>query len=373
MYLNKVTIVCCLLLSPLFVTAAFEEPHLGRSLFKTGHQTWRLEDKTRSVDPYNNNAGSDTRVLVTEIWYPSDDVTGTLLGKNAPVTRSPGPFPLIIYSHGILSERMECAYLGRYLAERGVIVVSFTAPGTSLYDVGNLNYEDIYKLPGDVSFLIDEMLRRDNDENSPFYGKIDQSRIGAAGTSLGANVTLMTAFKSSLRDPRISLAVTFAGGVHEELEETMFDETEADIPLLLVHGNIDPIVPYEENALVLLGSAPGTTYLLTLIGGTHTGFAHAAKLFFMANNADQIGCWVLAKTGILQCDIPLPEGMKPQRQHDLCAIAVWSFISMYFSEGAEERDDAADFFLNDMPSKYGDEIELQSNREWKMLRRGGRP
>jgi predicted dienelactone hydrolase len=363
MYLNKLTIVCFLFLSPLFSTAAFEEPGLGTSPFKAGHQTWRLEDKTRGVDPYNNTAGSDTRLLVTEIWYPSDDVNGTVWGKNAPVTRSLGPFPLIIYSHGILSERMECAYLGRYLAERGVIVVSFTAPGTSLYDVASLNYEDIYKMPGDVSFLIDEMLRRSADKNSPFYRKIDQSRIGAAGTSLGANVTLMTTFNSSLRDPRISLAVTFGGGVHEELAENMFDASEADIPLLLVHGDIDPIVPYEENALELLGSAPGTTYLLTLIGGTHTGFAHAAKLFFMANNADQIGCLVLAKTSILQCDLPLPEGMKPQRQHDLCAMAVWSFIAMYFSDGAEERDAAADFFLNALPSKYGDEIELQSNRE----------
>ena len=134
-------------------------------------------------------------------------------------------------------------------------------------------------------------------------------------------------------------------------------------PLLLVHGNIDPIVPYEENALVLLDSAPGTTYLLTLVGGTHTGFAHAAKLFFMAHNADQIGCWVLAMTGIMQCDLPLPEGMQPQRQHDLCAMAVWIFISIYFSDEAEDRAAAYDFFLNTMPSKYGDEIELQSNGE----------
>ena len=53
--------------------------------------------------------------------------------------------------------------------------------------LASLNYEDIYKMPGDVSFLIDEMLRRSADKNSPFYRKIDQSRIGAAGTSLGAN------------------------------------------------------------------------------------------------------------------------------------------------------------------------------------------
>ena len=94
MYLTKLTIVCFLFLSPLFSTAAFEEPGLGTSPFKAGHQTWRLEDKTRGVDPYNNTAGSDTRLLVTEIWYPSDDVNGTDMGEKCSCNPISGPVSL---------------------------------------------------------------------------------------------------------------------------------------------------------------------------------------------------------------------------------------------------------------------------------------
>ena len=195
-----------------FYSAQARESVLEPGPYHAGHQTWVLEDTNRGVAPDKNSKGSDTRKLVTEIWYPSDDVSWTISGKNAPFTASPGPFPLIIYSHGIMSERREAAYLARYLATQGVVVVAFTAPATSLYNAVNLNYGDIVNLPGDVSFLIDEILKRNSDPSSPFYAKIDEACIGAAGTSLGAGVSLMAGFKSDLRDPRLSLVVTFAAG-----------------------------------------------------------------------------------------------------------------------------------------------------------------
>ena len=95
-----------------FYSAHACESVLEPGPYQAGHQTWMLEDSSRGVAPYNNSMGSDTRKLVTEIWYPSDDVSGTISGKNAPLTASPGPFPLIVYSHGILSERMETVYIG---------------------------------------------------------------------------------------------------------------------------------------------------------------------------------------------------------------------------------------------------------------------
>jgi predicted dienelactone hydrolase len=342
-----------------FYSARAGEPALEPGPYQAGHQTWMLEDTSRGVAPYKNSRGSDTRKLVTEIWYPSDDVRQAVSGRSAPLTASHGPFPLIVYSHGIMSERMETAYLARYLATQGVVVMSFTAPATSLYDARRLNFEDIVNIPGDVSFLIDEILKRSSDPSSPFYAKIDKACIGAAGTSLGAGVSLMAGFKSGLRDPRLSLVVTFAAGAYEG--QTIFDTPDIAVPLLLIHGDIDAIIPYDGNAPVLLSAAPGPAYLLTLAGGTHTGFSNVSTLFFWTDNVDNVGCAALSMAGLDVCDLPLPAGMDPQRQHDLTAMATWNFIAMHFSGDLEKRAQAAAFLLNTMPEKYDEEIAIQSN------------
>ncbi len=342
-----------------FYSALAGESVLEPGPYQAGHRTWTLEDASRGVAPYKNSRGPDTRKLVTEIWYPSDDARRTISGRNAPLTESPGPFPLIVYSHGIMSERMEPAYLARYLATQGVVFISFTAPATSLYDALRLNYADIVNIPGDVSFLIDEILKRSSDPSSPFYAKIDQARIGAAGTSLGAGVSLMAGFTSGLRDSRLSLVITCAAGAYEG--QTVFDIPDSAVPLLLIHGDIDAIIPYDGNAPVLLSAAPGPAYLLTLVGGTHTGFSNASALFFWADNADIIGCSALAMAGLDLCDMPLPAGMDPQRQHDLTALATWNFIAMHFSRDLEKRAQAADFLLNTMPETYTEELAIQSN------------
>jgi predicted dienelactone hydrolase len=344
-----------------FYSAHARESVLEPGPYHAGHQTWMLEDTSRGVAPYKNSKGSDTRKLVTEIWYPSDDVCWTISGKNAPLTASPGPFPLIVYSHGIMSERMETVYLARYLATQGVVVMEFTAPATSLYNAVNLNYGDIVNLPGDVSFLIDEIIKRNADPSSPFYAKIDEAYIGAAGTSLGAGVSLMAGFKSDLRDPRLSLVVTFAAGVFDISAQNIFDNQEIAVPLLLMHGDIDAIIPYDENAPVLLSAAPGPAYLLTLLGGTHTGFANVSSLFFWTDNVDNVGCAALSMAGLDLCDLPLPEGMNPQRQHDLTAMATWNFIAMHCSGDLKKRTQAAEFLLITMPEKYGEEIAIQTN------------
>ena len=358
--MKKRVILIILLISgfPFYTVCAFESV-LEPGPYRAGHQTWMLEDTSRGVAPYKNNKGSSTRKLVTEIWYPCDDLSWTIAGRNAPITASPGPFPLIVYSHGIMSERHEPAYMARYLASQGVVVMSFTAPATSLYDAGNLNFEDIVNIPGDISFLIDEILKRSSDPASPFYAKIDPACIGAAGTSLGAGVSLMAGFKSGLRDPRLSLIVTCAAGAYDG--PAIFDTPDSALPLLLIHGDIDAIIPYEANAPVLLSAAPGPAYLLTLVAGTHTGFSNAAALFSRADNADSIGCAALAMAGLDVCDLPLPAGMDPRRQHDLTALAAGNFIALHFAHDVKKRAQAADFLLNTMPKMYAGEITIQSN------------
>ena len=112
---------------------------------------------------------------------------------------------------------------------------------------------------------------------------------------------------------------------------------------------------------VLLSAAPGPAYLLTLLGGTHTGFANVSPLFFWTDNVDSVGCAALSMAGLNLCNLPLPEGMNPQRQHDLTALATWNFIAMHCSGDLKKRTQAAEFLLITMPDKYGEEIAIQTN------------
>jgi predicted dienelactone hydrolase len=178
---------------------------------------------------------------------------------------------------------------------------------------------------------------------------------------MGAGVSLLAGFKSGFRDPRLSLVVAFAAAARREQAQIIFDRPDNAVPLLLIHGDIDAIIPYAENAPALLSAAPGPAYLLTLFGGTHAGFAHVSTGFFWTDNPDTVGCAALSIVGLDMCDLPLPAGMDPQRQHDLTAMATWNFIAMHFSRDLKKRAQAADFLLNTMPEKYGDELAIQSN------------
>jgi fermentation-respiration switch protein FrsA (DUF1100 family) len=120
------------------------------------------------------------------------------------------------------------------------------------------------------------------------------------------------------------------------LGERFYDTRE--VPLLLLSGDIDAIVPYEENARTALARANPPVSLLTLEDGTHTGFTGVSMAFEGFDNADEVGCSALGggggggpvfdivaalggpEAGIvpglpgIECPDPLPYGMRPSRQ-----------------------------------------------------------
>ena len=147
-------------------------------------------------EPYNWR-GADTHALVTTIWYPADPASieqpqwigppenaFVSLGNSAPDAKlapSPARFPLIVISHGTGGSAAMMAWLGTALAAHGFIAAAVNHPGN--------NATEPYKPQGfilwwerahDLSVLIDSVLA------DPTLGaRVDQSRIGGAGFSLG--------------------------------------------------------------------------------------------------------------------------------------------------------------------------------------------
>ena len=325
-----------------------------------GVMTMTFTDSSRPTMANGTYAGSASRRLVTEIWYPIDASLG-VAGKdvrNAPFIADGQRHPLILWSHGFLDFRTGETYLAHQLATYGYIVAAPDFPLTNMNAPGGANVDDVVNQPGDVSFLIDQLLALDADAGSNFSGTIDSDRIAVAGLSLGGLTTTLTAFHPTLRDPRVRAAVSLAGpGCF--LGASFYQN--ATVPLLMINGSIDAIVPYQQNAVFGYGEAHAPKYLVTLAAGSHTGFSGAATILFEnLNNPDDVGCSALVGTlgdsgttlldllggadaGIIAGDCPAacsdptprPRAMRPSRQHDLTILSVLPFLQ------AELRGDTA--------------------------------
>lgn len=317
-----------------------------------GVTTITFVDTSRPTMANGSYAGAASRTLPTEIWYPTgpDATASEQEQRDAPVASVGRPFPLIMYSHGFLSDRLGGAYLARHLASYGYIVASIDFPLTSNGAPGGPNVADVVHQPGDVSFVIDQLVTGTG-AVAPFSGAIDSQRIALTGLSLGGLTTYLGAFHPTLRDPRVRAAAPIAG---PGCFYTPAFFNARPLPLLIVHGSLDAIVPYAENAVHAFQEAAPPKYLVTLIGGTHTAFADfgtGIALFDRAGNPDNIGCAGLGsalsrggqdflsalggpENGVVAGDCPAPcsdptprpTAMKATRQHLLTLASVLPFF-----------------------------------------------
>ncbi len=95
--------------------------------FAVGITTLTLVDPSRPTAASGAYAGSPVRTLVTDVYYPS--TTG---GRGAPLDPSGGPFPLLVFAHGLGGARTNFAATLTHLASRGYVVVAPDFPLTGL-------------------------------------------------------------------------------------------------------------------------------------------------------------------------------------------------------------------------------------------------
>jgi len=269
-------------------------------------------DTSRSTPAYGKFTGLPERRLEGKVWYPAE--------------RIGAPFPLIVYSHGLMSRWQEATELGPHLASYGYVVVAVTYPLTGLSAPDGPEVMDVVNQPADVSFLIDTLLSESAERGNRLEGMIDGERIGVMGLSLGGMTTELAAFHPAMRDPRIDAALSVAGPT------SMFTSAffGADVPFLMLAGDIDALIPYATNAAPVLQKAP-RSQLLTIHGGSHAGFANAANIFRWLPNFDALVCKFLP--GVVQRSIRgqgadwyallgTPEqGIDDEAQLELCTVA----------------------------------------------------
>ena len=186
--------------------------------------------------------GAD-RPLPTTVWYPRGD----------------GPFPLIVFSHGLNAEPRNYRQLLEPWARAGFVVAAPAFPHTAA-NTKDFNLLDVLNQPADASYVLTEVL----DEMG---GVVDRKRVAAAGHSAGG-VTTLGMFSSS-RDKRLVAGVVLAG---RQVVGSPFTGPEA--PLLFVHGRRDTTVTYADGKAAY-DAVPWPKAFLTVTNGGHVAIGPA--------------------------------------------------------------------------------------------------
>lgn len=222
-------------------------PNPVTKTYGVGRKDIVLVDTSRGtpIDKATKTPAKDDRTLPTVILYPTDTKSDDGTMSDHPV--SAGRFSLVVFSHGVTSTGP--AYIGelRALAAHGYVVALPTFPLTSGPD-GWANVLQVAKQPGDVSFIVTELLAQSRSRKGLLAGHLDPHEVAAAGHSLGA-ITSLYFENSCCRDSRIKAVVSISGIFFPVPSESHgFVNLPSTAPLLLLHGKKDKTLPYESGS-----------------------------------------------------------------------------------------------------------------------------
>ncbi|MFM8412849.1 MAG: alpha/beta hydrolase family protein [Alphaproteobacteria bacterium] len=251
--------------------------------FAVGRVRLVLVDENRGTDAYGALPATPSRSLRTLVLYPAtgspaDDAKGEPeVRDDAPPVADRGPFPLFVFAHGYGGVAEVYLDLLASIAAEGYVVAAPDFPVTSTLEPGG--FADFVNQPADASFVIDQVLRLASAGSGPLAGLVDDSRIGAGGQSLGGITTWGLSHQPCCRDARVGAAIPMAGAISDfpgsplDLGEgrALFPGAPFDPvgpPTLVVHGEVDDIVPFA-SAIEAWSRTAQPRAFLRLPGGDH--------------------------------------------------------------------------------------------------------
>jgi predicted dienelactone hydrolase len=228
--------------------------------YAVGKRRIELVDRSRptAADPNGHRAERSDRTIPVTLLYPAEGAPGPHAQPVEGASVADGGFPLVVFSHGWTVSGDMGAYQERLevWAGAGYVVAAPTFPLTSGPGAGPVDYVN---QPGDVSFVIDQLLAEATQPGDPLYRHIDDDRVGVAGHSLGAVTTIGVTYNSCCRDARIDAAVEIAG-VEWPFPNGEYSEW-PDVPLLAVHGARDDVLAVTGSDELIAKALPPTYYL----------------------------------------------------------------------------------------------------------------
>ena len=214
---------------------------------KVATTTIRFVDPDRSTPATPTQPASDDRVLVTTIRFP----VGT--------TRA---LPLIVLAHGLNGHPHQLDELAEAWAAAGFVVAAPKFPRVNQGADGKAILADAAEYPGDVSFVISEMTDV-NARPGPLHARIDPTKVGTAGMSLGGMAVYGLVSNTCCLDRRVDAAILM-GAVRRAFPSGVYHPQ--GIPVMLVQGDAD--TGYGNSVRAYPELAP-PRWFITLRGGRH--------------------------------------------------------------------------------------------------------
>jgi len=265
-----------------------------RGLYSWQKETLKFEDTSR----IRLGLSGKPRTFLADIYLPK--------------VAEPRPLPIIVFSHGLGSDRLTYAYLAEHLASHGFVVAVPEHLGSGAEQlVALLNGQadevaeprEFIDRPLDVKFLLDELARRS--QSDPIYfNRLNLQQVGVIGHSFGGytalalagaklnfeqlqrdcgdnlnrtlNVSLLLQCRAltlpqrnyDLSDRRIKAVIAI-----NPIDSSVFGQpglSQIEVPTMLVAGSADTVAPaLPEQIEPFTWLTNPQKYLVIIEGGTH--------------------------------------------------------------------------------------------------------
>jgi len=226
------------------------------------------------------------RVVPVRIYIPDGD----------------GPFPLIIYSHGLGGSRDGNRYVGTHWASHGYICAHIQHKGSDTavwkgagdqamakMKLAAMRPENAVNRPKDVTFAIDRLTAINAEKGGSLVGRIDLTKIGVGGHSFGAFTALASTGRVlarllgkpiDLTDKRIKACLPMSAPGRDSAR-TRKSYANYATPCLHMTGTKDDSIISDTKAAdrrcAFDASSKGDQYLLILKDAEHMAFGDSLR------------------------------------------------------------------------------------------------
>jgi len=288
--------------------------------YAVGTSNLYLVDNDRPED-YTEDS-SDVRELMVQLWYPIDkqedgdraeyvqqmDIAGPALAArlnlpsflldhlqliransvvDAPIFIQDRPYPVLLFSHGLMGIRMQNSFQLEELASHGYVIASPDHTYDSVltimpddrvlfHDNDALFPEDISNIEagqnlvnvrsGDLSFVLSRLEEMNQDPGEMLFEQLSLNQVGFIGHSTGGGTVLETCFQ----DDRCKATVALDSWVEVVADENQLSE----LPVPVLFMNSEDWLGPENRAIgkALATNSSASSYEVTIAGAHHNNF-----------------------------------------------------------------------------------------------------